>query len=60
MCSIWKRMAAASVVDSQFAEIDFGRDIFKLKELENCHGFHNSLEKTPPKTWILLGKLDFF
>lgn len=59
MCSIWNRMAAVSVVDLQYAEIDSGRDILKLKALENCHGFHNSLEKNK-LTQSLFGKLEFF
>lgn len=29
MCSIWNRMAAVSVIDLQYAEIDFGQDIFE-------------------------------
>lgn len=52
-------MAAVSVVDLQYAEIDSGRDILKLKALENCHGFHNSLEKNK-LTQSLFGKLEFF
>ena len=34
MCSIWNRMAAMSVVDSQDADLDLGQDILKLKALE--------------------------
>lgn len=47
MCSIWNRMAAVSVVDSQFAESDFWTGHFlKFEGISKfCHGSHNSLEE---------------